>query len=1274
MNVRTKRVVVSSVALALIAVATLAAVAVRPAGSAFLTDGAAVRVPAETAPVRQILWTQPKPVSGQEAGQNVDEYEPRLSADGTTMVFVRRRPGSNADLYWSTWTPNGWTPAAQIEGLNTEDDELGPELSWDGRFLYFYSDREGGLGGYDLWRGTKAEQGWSTPINLGPAVNTGWNEYGPAASPGGDRLYFSSNRPRAGEPAPTSDAWSATVRERRDRHDYDLYVSVLGDAGAETAAPVAALNTEHDEGSPAVSPAGDFLYFASDRPGGVGGFDLYRSRIGAQGAMNAEAVGEPVNTAANELDPGLSTDGFRLYFSSDRVAVVEPVEGGAEDGSPGERETGYGLWFSNSREVYTERAVIDSGRVLAELWADLWPWLALLGAALLLAWIAYQLLRSEAWRRRFGRLSLLAQCVVASVLIHAALASLLAVWKVGSGIIDLVQHGGGSGGSKVLLVSSGIASDVAGQLLGGGLESSTFEMPALAAISADADVARIEAARAMVELPAHEPVTAPVLAAPVLESTVATEVAVAPQAVEFTGSDAATVPEFAAPAAVPEASVAMPAGVDGVPEAGPISTGSSVPSVSVPIPTPTLPGESSLSRVEIGEADASESATVVVAPADLGAGRTAADPSLPDVERSATAQEARSEIGMADAGGVRAEPVVGSVERTAVRVAPPVTEGGTGSGGIIRDDAPVADAVVASAGVESARVIDAPTASTVGAREVGLPSAAGRSVWEATVAFKGVPGAGERAPVATGGGSAAPRFNVDLPVSGKHGDRPVVASMELSEAAGTVIAPEYSVVAAPVLGGSATGDSKAAIPSAARRGAASEPATQGESSRATVGLPALAAGISAPTNSLGGTRGTIEIAPPAAAVGPSAKGRVSAGAARIVPEATVADANPSGLGASARPFAIGDQASSERSSGIRIDADGNIRLPDTPPEPVETFAQRDPEIRGEILEKMGGSEETEAAVRRALAWLSRHQEADGRWTGRGFDDGCGECSDGAAFDADAAMTGMSLLCFLGAGHTHQSEGPHKETVGRALQWVVARQGPDGDLRRGETMYGQTVCAVALCEAFSMTRDPALAAPARLAVEFVINVAGRPAPEGRARRSEDTSVIGWLVMTVESARRAGIAVPPDVFIGAGQWLDSVSDPRAPGRYAYASGGEPSVAMTAEAMFVQQIIGKKRTDARMIQSADFVLREAPAWREGAPTHSWYYATLALFEHQGEAWERWNTTLMPQLVKHQRRGGGLDGSWDPQDEWSRMGGRIYQTAVCTLCLEAYYRYKPR
>ena len=115
------------------------------------------------------------------------------------------------------------------------------------------------------------------------------------------------------------------------------------------------------------------------------------------------------------------------------------------------------------------------------------------------------------------------------------------------------------------------------------------------------------------------------------------------------------------------------------------------------------------------------------------------------------------------------------------------------------------------------------------------------------------------------------------------------------------------------------------------------------------------------------------------------------------------------------------------------------------------------------------------------------------------------------------------------------------------------------------------------------------------------------------------------------------------------------------------------MTAEGMFVSQLLGARRTEARMQRSVDYILQHPPDWRGDPNTYYWYYATLALFQHQGQAWEKWNEAVKEQLLSHQATNGPAAGSWAPKGRWSQVAGRVYQTAMCTLTLEVYYRYLP-
>jgi hypothetical protein len=356
--------------------------------------------------------------------------------------------------------------------------------------------------------------------------------------------------------------------------------------------------------------------------------------------------------------------------------------------------------------------------------------------------------------------------------------------------------------------------------------------------------------------------------------------------------------------------------------------------------------------------------------------------------------------------------------------------------------------------------------------------------------------------------------------------------------------------------------------------------------------------------------------------------------------------------------------------------DLDLALP-APAEIAENpFPQRDPEVRERLVEEHGGTRETEEAVALALAWLASRQIDDGHWNGRGPPDASPPMESPARYDFDVAMTGLATLCFLGADFTHAGDSEYRETVEKALVWLLAHQSEDGDLRGDETMYSHAIATIAICEALAMTGDPRLVGPAERAADFIVRA--RNPDDGGWRydpgQAGDTSVLGWQVMALKSARRAGVVVAQEAFNDASEFLDLVSKPGSRGQYAYRPGQRATHPMTAEAMFVQQLLGVDRDHPRMRQSAEFLIRSLPDWGRNTNTYAWYYATLALFQHHGEHWQTWNEALVPALLDHQLKAGAERGSWSPGDQWSYIGGRIYQTAMCTLSLEVYYRYLPQ
>ncbi|GJM24790.1 MAG: hypothetical protein DHS20C16_12050 [Phycisphaerae bacterium] len=440
---------ISVITLGIIGVATWQA---WPQKERYFTDGQDLRVDANDAKIRDVLWREPQRLPS-AINIDGDDYEPELDEADGAFYFVRGKTGDDANIFVSYRTNDVWSEPTPLDAINTEYDDLGPRLTLDGLTLYFYSDRPGGLGGYDLWvaHRTSRDETFGEPTNLGPNVNTSWDEYGPAPTPEGDRVYFSSNR-RVGEiernPKPR---WSATLRENRRRTGYDLYVANVTGAGFGQAQPLESLNSIADDGTPAVSPNDDFVYFSSNRDGGSGGFDLYRARTGESGFGEIEWLGVSVNGPADELDPVLSMEGFELHFSSNRLAAA---------GSASPSEPTYDIYRTSSREVFVATEMLQ-----AEFnWG---AWLEILGPALLalllllLLLLLSRMLLSSAWR---GRLSLIMRCLLASLFVHLLLLTLFMFWQVKTSLSGLFDR---KGGVQVALASPANDAGLTAQIRGG---------------------------------------------------------------------------------------------------------------------------------------------------------------------------------------------------------------------------------------------------------------------------------------------------------------------------------------------------------------------------------------------------------------------------------------------------------------------------------------------------------------------------------------------------------------------------------------------------------------------------------------------------------------------------------------------------------------------------------------------------------------------------------------------------------------------------------------
>ena len=343
--------------------------------------------------------------------------------------------------------------------------------------------------------------------------------------------------------------------------------------------------------------------------------------------------------------------------------------------------------------------------------------------------------------------------------------------------------------------------------------------------------------------------------------------------------------------------------------------------------------------------------------------------------------------------------------------------------------------------------------------------------------------------------------------------------------------------------------------------------------------------------------------------------------------------------------------------------------PVAPPNPGAVMPQRSFDERQRALEKFGGTAETEAAVSRALAYLSRMQQSDGHWTKV-----MGEMREGDKDAHDTALTGLSLLCFLASNHTPTQAGPYQQTVRKGVDYLITREGADGDLRGDGNMYDQGIASLAVGEAAAMTNDPRIIEASHRAAQFIVEA---PEPRGRVAAHSprdlfsDTSVMGWQVMALHSAERTGFQIPDELKRKVGGYLNTVSTGKEEMLTGYLT-AVPTTTMTAEATFSRLLLGQQFDAAKAQEVAEYLDRKLPS-RDALNFYYIYYGSLALMQIQGDQWQKWNTQTSRLLVDLQERGGAAAGSWTTESEWGSRGGRIYTTSLATLSLEVYYRYAP-
>jgi hypothetical protein len=378
-----------------------------------------------------------------------------------------------------------------------------------------------------------------------------------------------------------------------------------------------------------------------------------------------------------------------------------------------------------------------------------------------------------------------------------------------------------------------------------------------------------------------------------------------------------------------------------------------------------------------------------------------------------------------------------------------------------------------------------------------------------------------------------------------------------------------------------------------------------------------------------------------------------------------------------------------------------------PSEPLGLYSERTRPDREQWIAQVGGTPVSELGVAAGLEWLARHQGEDGHW---GPDclgpngSRCEKehpCGGARGGEYEAALTGLAVLAFQAGGNYDFNGKPYSDNVRRGLDWLVERQGPNGEIvgsmnHLGKApgdparydqrfMYEHAIATFALGEACAVARaaqrhpDERYLAAASKAVEFI---EAQQHNDGGWRYTtdpsnpSDASVSGWVMLALKTAKEAELPVRDTTLSRMTAFFKRLADPLT-GRTHYQGTMFVTHATTGVGMMVDEFVTHEPHSEFVKLGALFLADQAEIeW--GGPNkrlgdfYLWYNCTLAMFMAGGDTWDRWNKVIRDYVISLQVHGDNCDrGSWEPNDHWGGIGGRIYTTALGVLTLEVYYRF---
>lgn len=250
-------------------------------------------------------WAEPQPLSG-EVNTNRNDATVALLNGGKRMLLYRDER-NGGDLYETRLSDGRWMrPEGLPLTVNTSEQESSAWITDDGRWLYFVSSRNGGFGGSDIYRSEwdRDRATWGEPENLGPDINTRFDEEGVFAPGDGSTIYFAS-------------------QGHNSMGGYDLFKSSHVDGRWTKPENLGwPINSPGDDQFLVLSADGQYGYFSSVRSGGHGSDDIYRVDFNPEQPSAHTALASAGAAVPSELDEAT----VRLIGWVKSLKAMEPLE------------------------------------------------------------------------------------------------------------------------------------------------------------------------------------------------------------------------------------------------------------------------------------------------------------------------------------------------------------------------------------------------------------------------------------------------------------------------------------------------------------------------------------------------------------------------------------------------------------------------------------------------------------------------------------------------------------------------------------------------------------------------------------------------------------------------------------------------------------------------------------------------------------------------------------------------------------------------------------